>query len=373
MTGNRRQASIGRESLEPLNGRPAPKRSRFQGCSAPRACPKCKSNRSSRNRPGLAPLELVLALPLMLFVMALIINFGVVGAWKTREQAAVHYASWRTLHLRTGDENPNPPLWPRNPPLRGGTGANLIDVDSLWNGIQELKTSVVRGPAIVDPATGRAIRVNRRLEMDRRVNDGRALFEAKLPLLKNLLAGDGRYRFRIPQNVLDNSWEFHQMGYSGNRDRRARLLYEIEPDDFPSVAVLKARLDARQQALQNFPLAADLLPLDRDPDLVRLGQLPPMGGTAPPDFYPSLGNVCLADPMLIRLTPRYTRFLEQIRRLPGQMGRTFREWYRRRRDYLLDQLSQGMAPPGATQEIQWLDDRINELDQFLGSLPPQNR
>ena len=37
-------------------------------------------------RRGLAMLELVLALPILLFIMALIFNYGVVAKWKVRRE-----------------------------------------------------------------------------------------------------------------------------------------------------------------------------------------------------------------------------------------------------------------------------------------------
>ncbi|HUG92895.1 MAG TPA: hypothetical protein VML55_18785, partial [Planctomycetaceae bacterium] len=168
----------------------------------------------------------------------------------------------------------------------------------------------------------------------------------------------------IPQNVLDGNWEFHELGYTDNADRRARRLYQIEPGDFPSVAALKIALDAGPwQALQQFPLAADLAPLDLDPDFMNYRAVPP-------DFYPGLGNLCLADPAVLESHPGYQQFLDSIRRLPGRMGRSFRGLYQGRLNYLESLMPQ---PPGAQQEIQWLQDRISELDTFLGGLPPANQ
>jgi hypothetical protein len=323
-----------------------------------------------RRRAGLAPLELVLSLPILLFVMALIVNIGAVGAWKVREQTNARYASWRTLHLRTGDANPNPPLWPADAAaLRGAAGANLDDAPSIWNGVPDLALAPVRGPVIAEPFTGGTIRVDPRLEFRDDVHDGRAPLERRIPLLRGILPNNGRYQIDIPHNLLDGNWEFHELGYSDNADRRARLLYQIEPDDFPSVASLKSALDVGPwQALQRFPQAGDLVPLDLDPDLIRIGRLlvPPV---APSDFYdPGLRrNICLADPTLLQSHPGYQDFLRDIRRLPGRMGSHFRQIYQQRLNDLTP------PPPGAQQEIQWLQERISELDTFLGSLPQANR
>ena len=362
-----------------------------------------------RCRRGLAPLEFVLALPLMLFVMALIINIGSLGAWKVREQANVRNASWRTMHLRTGDNNPNPPMWPVAAVLSGGTGDDLAEVANVWDTDTDLLTEAVRGAVVADPNSGMSIRVNPKLVMKEGVHDGRAPLERTIPMLRGILPDNGAYRFDIRQNVLDGPWEFHNMGYIDNYDRRARLLYQIQPDDFPSSAQLKSQLDSGPlQALRRFPLAGDLAPLDDDPHLRRLSVLPPQSGQSPapppstygvplppasgewaPDFYPDksqrtdyrrwiLRNICIADPTALRADPRYDAFLGEIRRLPGVMARDFRRWYEERLDYLQNlmqnqQQNQQPLPPGTTQEIQWLQDRIDELNDFLSSIPRENQ
>jgi hypothetical protein len=316
-------------------------------------------------RAGLAPLELVLALPIMLFVMALMINIGAVGAWKVREQTNARHASWRTLHLRTGDANPDPPLWPHDAqPLRGAAGADLGDVNSVWNGVPDLQSAAVRGPVIADPFSGQAVRVRDMLQFEEGVHDGRAPLVRRLPLLRGILRNGGRYEIDIGQDVLDRAWEFHDLGYSDNRDRRMRLLYDMEPGDFPSVRQFKQALDAGPwRALRQFPQAADLVPLDHDPDFIRFHRVPP-------DFYPALPNLCLADPAVLQGHGRYRQFLDSIRRLPGRMGSSFRGLYQTR----LDELQSLMPPPpGAQAEIQWLQARINELNRFLGSLPQAHR
>ena len=59
---------------------------------------------TSRGRRGLAPLELVLALPILLFVMALIVCYGTISAWKVREHSVARLAAWET-GWRSSTEN----------------------------------------------------------------------------------------------------------------------------------------------------------------------------------------------------------------------------------------------------------------------------
>ena len=67
-------------------------------------------------RHGLAPLELVLSLPLILFVMALIINFGVLACWKVRAATVARQAVWRQRFDRKGQTDPLPTGWPNVQP-----------------------------------------------------------------------------------------------------------------------------------------------------------------------------------------------------------------------------------------------------------------
>ncbi|MBI2480878.1 MAG: pilus assembly protein [Planctomycetia bacterium] len=60
---------------------------------------------SPRRRRGLAPLEFVLWLPVLLFVMALMVNYGTIATWRVRSEIVSQHAAWRTR-------------WPRNPAMR---------------------------------------------------------------------------------------------------------------------------------------------------------------------------------------------------------------------------------------------------------------
>ncbi|MBT4868349.1 MAG: hypothetical protein HON53_24845 [Planctomycetaceae bacterium] len=357
-----------------------------------------KSATRDNRRRGLAPLELVLALPMMLFVMALMVNIGTVGAWKVREQANVRNASWRTLHLRTGDSNPNPPMWPANAQVNGSSGSDMTQPGRIWDQDQDLTTTAVRGDIVNEPTQGMSIRVNRMLEIQRGVHDGRAPLERQIPMLRGVIPNNGRYNLNVRQNILDGNWEYHNIkfrgqGYGRNLDRRAKVLYDIEPSDFPSSAQLQTQARRSLAEIQNPANYTgnaswfDLAPLDADADLARLSLLPPRGESArppnpdggiyqptgnPPDLYPGRRVIaaCLADPSLLRTSRRYTDYIEEIQRLPGRTARVFRSYYSARKNYLEQQ-----DPPiaGSDAEIQQLQSEIDLLDAFLGALPQQNR
>ena len=64
-------------------------------------------------RRGLAPLELVLSLPVLLFVMGLMILIGWAATFKVRTQIHAREAAWRSIwraNPRTDAQDmPNPP------------------------------------------------------------------------------------------------------------------------------------------------------------------------------------------------------------------------------------------------------------------------
>ncbi|MBM4076542.1 MAG: hypothetical protein FJ267_13005, partial [Planctomycetes bacterium] len=92
----------------------------------------------------MAPLEFVLALPMLLIMMALMINFGVAGAWKVRAQVNSRYAGWRTLTNRTGESNAIPPYWPQSAGLSAVSGSSLNSVNQIWNSSIDLQCPCTR-------------------------------------------------------------------------------------------------------------------------------------------------------------------------------------------------------------------------------------
>ena len=292
----------------------------------------------SPQRRGLAPLELVLALPLLLFLMALMINFGVIGAWKIRTQVNSRYALWRSVHTRTGEFNPAPPFWPDTAALSDGTGDPLPNVDRLWDNVPELTYEVIRGPAISAPLQPTAIIVrppteHDGFEMDFGVHSGRAELNRPLPLLPGATP-NGRFSFDLTQLLLDNRWQFSSVGLPWNDSRRAGRWYHIEHSDFAgldsSIANAYQLVLVAQAALQNNPLQADLYPLDSDGEFgdrarrctVQNGDDVPLA----PDFYPRIQNACTLDPRQIQedILPR---LIDRIDELPCTMGERFAELY----------------------------------------------
>lgn len=313
-------------------------------------------------RSGLAPLELVLSVPLMLLVMALIVNFGTISAWKVRTQTNARYAGWRTRELRTGEHNPRPVRWPASAALNSGAGRSLDAVNSIWNGIPGLRSPAVRGPVLGAPGSPSRIPVERRLEMSDGAHRGSAVLQRTPPLLDHLFQ-EGRFRFDLAGEFLDRRWEFHDLGFGNNRSRRAKQWYRLEPEDFAGLTGLLARVRLAHGRLREFPRARDLDPLDRDPEFIAYT------GRAP-DFHQPRITGCEADPAVFAAGPRFREFLDGIMRKPGRMGRAFIDLYR---DQIERLRNADPPPPNRDQQIAELQRKIEQLQRFRDALPREHR
>ena len=108
-------------------------------------------------RRGLAPLELTLALPILLFVMALIINYGTISAWKVREHSVARLAVWETRWPRSGSTDPRPSYWPATASMESSDQGNVAEMD-----VSRVDLPVARGPLpnatvnseLLDPTRG---------------------------------------------------------------------------------------------------------------------------------------------------------------------------------------------------------------------------
>ena len=291
--------------------------------------------RESHSRRGLAPLELTLALPMLIFLMALMIDFGVAGAWKVRTQANTRYAAWRTVNARTGEWNPTPNYWPSTAPLNTNAGQDLPQTSQLWDSQKELLCPCIRGPQLTAPSAQVTVNVPGRLEMDGFVLEGNAILERPVPLLKTALPG-GKFRFNLKQDVFDNQWQFYSLGIGWNTDIRADVWWDVEHSDMSSldgdVSQLLQQLNENLQQLQSSPQHPDLYPLDNDDEFMRYQG-------SHPDFYPRLGRMCETDPQVVYMTdvsrldkngmPNPRSLLTRIERRPCTMSASFTSMYRR--------------------------------------------
>lgn len=303
-------------------------------------------------RVGLAPLEFVLALPLLLFVMALIVNFGWAATWRLRGEFVSRDAVWGARWPR--DTQERPPTWPNDATYAVADDVQLSVLDD-----PAIDYEVVRGPTLGD------VVVNPVLDPDRSgAKRGVAEIERTYPVLPSL----GKYRSReIANGLVEPQWQCAHEGYQ-NWFRRSRILYEWpEPD-----AGLQASYDRAAQTLQSFVEGnwATLRVLEEDVDFIRY-----QGNAF--DFHPRPNTICETDYDLIRddavenflidyLDSRNEVQLGRITRLPRTMTQSFLSLYNQRKQYLEDLIAQlQMAMPQTAAIQQQINAAQAEIDNEL--------
>ena len=310
-------------------------------------------------RAGLAPVELVLVLPLLLMVLALIINFGHQAAWKSKALTAARQGEWRQRPMRQAGGRDEPPLEWQAPERMGGGGAASAP---LFQNDPYQQFAVVRGPQVFDPQANppaSAVQVDTSLvEMDSRVSEGSAAVNRPLALFQSL----GRISFDVRHPLVESHWRFPEMGYGGNQSRRIERLYRFQP----SGNVLNQGERFRQAALAilGSPARPALAVLDRDDELRNW-----FGSSS--DFHPTLPRTVACDLDVTRvLQGDVAPLISRIRGpngggrggVPEAIAGRFRQMYQEQ----LDQLSLLDPPPRA--EIAALKQKIEILDRYLASL-----
>lgn len=228
-------------------------------------------------RRGLAPLEFVLWLPVLLFVMALMVNYGTMATWRVRSEVISRHAAWRERWPRSAADEaaPDRPFWPDAAVMTTEPDIALDVLD-----VPEIDHPVVRGPIpnefIVRPL----------LDPTRGAYKGVSQVRRELPLLPSL----GDYNSGdVDTALIDHKWQVATMGIP-NRFRRSVVLYELPKTD-PSLP------EAFATAVENvlgIPHYDALAILDRDEDIRKY-----TGGYV--DFHPRVRtNMCELDLEVVR-------------------------------------------------------------------------
>jgi hypothetical protein len=318
-------------------------------------------------RRGLAPLELVLAIPFLLMVLAMIINLGTEVKWKIRTLAVSRQAVWRHRRDRSGDTDPPLAGWPRQ-----GTSLRVFSASSQPIFPQDplAPYTVVRGPALRNPqnsTAGSQLNVNTTL-FDMTGSSGgadqaNASIRRNFPLLPML----SDVHLSVDQLLVDDQWRFWEMGFLQNDSRRIRQLYTFVPPG--AVTNLAQIFQQAASAVVTNPMRPNLFPLDHDEELAAwLGR--------PTDFHPRLQRVCSLNRFEVRAGP-VQQLIDRIqgptgggrgRRNPPQsavpeaMARAFLSMYQGQ----LQQLQNQNPPPQG--QISTLEQKISQLQKFLGEL-----
>lgn len=217
----------------------------------------------ARRRKGLAPLELTLSLPLLLFTMALMVALGAAATWKVRALVAARNTAWRHRWPRGGlFEELRPPAWPPPATYRFRGAGNLMQIDGPAN-----HHPVARGPL---PQLDVDDQV---LDLTKGLIEGESYHQRLPPMLARL----GPYRHDVDHLLLDDKFQYSQMGIPGNNARRMPRIYVLDgnpsayADEDPHRWLIAGGLFARywtaKNAAQSRYSQNDLWILDRDPEL----------------------------------------------------------------------------------------------------------
>jgi hypothetical protein len=315
--------------------------------------------KSGRSRRGLSTLEMVLSLPILLFVTALLINFGTAACWKVRAAVAARHAVWRSRHDRSGQRDPHPAYWPNTAGL-GTSGGGAVTV---------LDDPLVDQPVARGPLPYGCIVNDDLLDPTRGLRLGTADISRRPPLLAKM----GPYRFDVRHPLLNDTWQYHAMGIPENRWRRIPFLYALPKATGLATAYVQAVL-----AIYYAPFRPALAPLDRDPEYIAYGMRFGWGGGAP-DFHPRLASFCgldheVVDGLVKDLVDRIQgRKNPDVTGVPEHMGQAFKALYQTVINELVRQRDAKPPPPAnviaqINQEIAALQKKIDQLDVFLGGL-----
>jgi hypothetical protein len=309
--------------------------------------------RRSQPRAGLAPLELVLSLPLLLCVMALMINFGNAATWKIRGSIAARLAVWRARPLWGASSDPKPANWFPVPASMGVQAtARIASVDTIWNQPQIAQTWI-KGPMFSAGGGYISVRDKRVAEMSEGIATGNASITMPYPFMPGL----GKMSLRADHTLAQTLWQYHSMGYGYNSDRRAKGWWNLE--DAPDWAAKKQIFLQADQTMRTNPQRELLRPLDRDPDLMTNG--------SSFDFYPRAPVICSNNPQEVQQS--LSSFLDKIpgKRKQGGVNRTMATAYLQMYAAELAILETMMPPPAG--RIAQLETWIKQLTDFIATLP----
>ncbi len=357
------------------------------------------STRNRHKRRGLAPMELVLWLPILLFVMALMINFGTSAAWRVRGEIMARDVVWIERHHE--DENrgqfPAAVTWPDT-----GGSASRTDDDPLEvlsdRSIYDDTDIVVRGPTLNDGK----VTVKELFEPDiEGAYLGRARIERPYPFLGRLGSYDSG---TIEHPMLERMWQSSEYGYGKysflpdrsyyefgraqrigfpNRLRRISVLYEWDSPD------LEAPFDQAWQAARQYENANRALDVldGRDQWTAYFRKYRSFGGS----FYPRPNmRVVETDREIVRKTAVERYLIDYLDAsgevrlgaiclIPRRLANSFSGYFSSVRAEINRRLDilRKLPPTGATAaqiaaleaDLELVEQRLDEVKAFQAMIP----
>jgi hypothetical protein len=298
---------------------------------------------------------MVLALPILLLVMALMINFGAVASSRVDGLVAARHGGWASRAGR--DRRASPPL------AGGAAGTPSAGLQPEVAQVRE-QHPVIHGPMpmgnLVNPDL---------LDPTRGMRQGSSQFSGRYPMLQSL----GRYRINSRLNLLDGKWQHSEMGIS-NGSWRIPLLYTLATDvpaAYP-IAYLRAVIAILNPALQQA-----LRPLDRDDEYLAYRARFGWQGSQPHFYRYFPERLCTLDHGAVK--KQVEQLVDAIQGKPPSprsVAKWMAEWFRDnlygRAIWELQNLL-STAPPGQVAAIQAeiadLEAKRQALDDFARSIP----
>ncbi len=356
-----------------------------------RSCPSTRRSLTPRNgdassRAGLAPLELTLSLPIMLFVMGLMVIVGTTASWKIRAVTNSRQAVWRTIDPRDGDDDPHSRGWPTNARMETDEGITPIDDDPYDT------HEVVRGQPLSSPS-GEQLEVRESLfDVQVGLTNGVTELERPFPVMGNMPPRQIHLYREHP--LLSGNWQFRDMELRSNAQRRILFLYPADYGRSLSRDVQRYH-EAALTIVQN-PLNPILETLDNDDELRNpipsgLTYNPPYGIGRAPDYHVPERSPrgLLLNPNRVCSTSRdelsqtvIDPLVQETRRVPDRLSRDFLSMYRSHLAHI-DKLVEIYENPRTTPPVRArirpfvpamnrdrpdLEQRIEQLESFQQSL-----
>jgi hypothetical protein len=279
-----------------------------------------------------------MALPLLLMLMALIVVFGTAASWKVRTEVVSRDAMWRARSPRQGHELPRPAAWPSSADMgvRGNAPIPAIDDPAL-------RQPVARGPLPGGVSVNSAL-----LNYARGAAAGTADITRNPPMLDKL----GPYRFHVENPILEDRFQFGEMGLGGNRQRRLPVIYELPR----APQALEQAYVRAVVAIETSPVQVLLRPLDRDEEFLAFYRWAP-------DFHPRVQSFATLDVEWVEKN-RVRPVVRQIENLPQRMASAFVGLY--------EAMLRTEPPPSPAVEEE-LRRRIDALRGYISELNRRRR
>jgi hypothetical protein len=340
---------------------------------------------NSKRRHALAPLEMVLALPFLLMILALIICYGNLACWKVRSLAIARHSIWGNLSpalhspsapydRKTGFNDQRPKYWPAEKTVEAANSAG--NARSTLD-FEQPRQPVVRGESdanpVLDIGDGKRVEVNiDLLDPSRGMREGASDLVHVYPMLKKL----GNFHLRAETQTLDDAWRSAEMGIC-NHCLRLPLIYpEFMPPETnnPVMPVLMKIYNS----IHSQKLLALLFGLDPDFQKFQMlyGRSIPMFIQGIPGWT-SLHFGCTADPAVVeQAVDDLIERIQGSRKMAGplaSLSNALKGYYQSVQAVIKAQMQADPRPSAEKmaelqRDYDMLEGYIKLIDQFIASL-----